>query len=370
MENKEEVKNENVTPEEVKSEIVAPEVTTNEKANQEELKENSEQNPINQDESLLQEPVEKPTKIVNPDAFNSDERVLYEIKEEKQGNPIVVLVLFIIIVTFILNLNNINNFVQKKLGHTYSRTSNVGGPSIAIEDSEDEEIHKFHDATNRVKIGDLDIFQVDTTNQGDEYFVTFTITNNGSTTYTYDKKYYLTLYEDNRVLYRALIFSYNLLAAHASAELRLVINQNAYDKANNYKLEEISTSLYEEKELNQQIDDYKVLTCKYRNDIMEYYFKENMLEKINETYNVTYDEPQYEALYEEYNILSQKYNSMNGIESIFYGRPDSFEVINKFTLSEIQDYELSSLNVYRYFKFRENSKIVAFEMTSMGYTCS
>ena len=368
MENKEEVKNETVMPKLNEKNEANNNIKDDNNAVKEET--NNETSNV-ADDKAQQEPPKKVEKIVNPDAFNSDERVLYEIKEEKQGSPIIVMILFALLAVFILNLPRINDFVQKKFGHTFTRTS-VNTSNSNTKEEKQEEKNKFHDASNRVKIGDLDVFQVDTVQKGqDEYFTTFTITNNGNETYTYDKKYYLVLYESERALYRTLIHSYDALAPHASAELKLVINKNAFDKADNYKLEEINTSLYEEKELNKKEDDYMVLTCKYRNNTLDYYFKDNMLEKIKETYTVLNSDEQYETLYQQYNSMSQNYNSMNGIESIFYGQPDKFEIINTFTLSENkQPYLGDALKVYRYFYYRVNSKIVAFEMTSMGYTCS
>lgn len=368
MENKEEVKNETVMPKLDENNEVNN--TAKEDNNTIKEPENNKEANNGENEIKTQEIPEKAKKIVNPDAFNSDERVLYEIKEEKQGSPIIVLILFILLAIFILNLPTINKFVQEKFGHTFTRTPVVDSSNTGTTQNNTTETNKFHDASNRVKIGELDVFQVDTVNQDDEYFTTFTITNNGNTTYTYDKKYYLVLYEDDRALYRALIHSYDALASHASAELKLVINKNAYDKANNFKIEEINTSLYEEKQLTKQEDDYMVLTCKYRNDDINYYFKDNMLEKIEENYSVPITDPEYEALYQEYSTKSQNYNEMNGIESVFIGRQDSFEVENKFSLSEIQEIDLRNLKVYRYFQYSTNSKIVAFEMTSMGYTCS
>lgn len=356
MKNKEEVKNNPQEQENIKTDNIEPpkEETTSEK----------------KEEVIVEEAPKKAEKIVNPDAFNSDERVLYEIKEEKQRSPIIVLILFILLTLFIFNLPKINDFVQKKFGHTFTKTPNVSSSNVSKEEEEKEEKNKFHDALNRVRIGDLDVFQVDTTNQRDEYFITFTITNNGDTTYNYKQKYYIVLYEDDRAIYRALIQSYNPLASHASAELRLVTNKNAFDKANNFKLEQISESLYEEKELTKKEDDYMVLSCNYRNNNMNYYFKDNMLDKISETYTVSTSEPDYDTLNQYYSELSQNYNNMTGIESIFYGRPDSFEMINTFTLSEIQEVDLEKLRVYRYFKYKTNSNVVAFEMTSMGYICS
>ena len=77
----------------------------------------------------------------------------------------------------------------------------------------------------------------------------------------------------------------------------------------------------------------------------------------------------YQEDYEDYKGYSYKYNQINGFESTFVETSEDFTMIATGNLNQIQDITMSDLKVYKFFKYRTNSRVVAFEMSALGYTC-
>lgn len=305
--------------------------------------------------------------------FNRDDEILYTVEDEKEGNPLVIVGLFAVIALFVLFLQPINTFINKTFGleinffPNQTTPSNTNNPTIQEEDQK----YSFKDPSKRVKIGPLALTNiVIVKNNSGEYEIDFTIINESEESYIYDKKYYIVLYDDDNILYRSLIHSYSPLAAKAANELTLPVNEAAYKRANGFKLEEISETQYPKVEFTSQIDEYDVLTCSRGNDTMEYYFEDNMLIKEKEKYfEESMDSTNYQENLNDYKNKSENYNNIDGITATFVETSSDFTMISEIELEKIQDITIKNLQVYKLFKYRTNSRTVAFEMNSMGYTC-
>ena len=303
--------------------------------------------------------------------FNRNEEIIYTEKEEKEGNPLFVLVVFGFIAVFVLLLPIINTTLRKTFGLEYKFFENQWSstPTAPIQE-EESNIHSFKDSSTRVRIGSLALTNFVTTQVDGEYEIDFTIINEGDESYIYDKKYYVVLYDNENIIYRALIHSYNPLAAKAADEISLPITNNVYKRANGFELVEISETQYPKIEYVNQADNYDLLTCTRNFDTMEYYFEDDMLIKIKEKYFEEQSEStKYNDHLLEYKSNTLKYNQVNGFEATFIETTEDFTMISIGNLNQIQDITMSDLKVYKYFKYRTNSSVVAFEMTAMGYIC-
>lgn len=319
-----------------------------------------------------EEKAEKAIKKENHErTFTRNEEVLYTEKEEKEGNPIVLLVIFAVIVSFVFLLPVINTNLRKIFGLDYSYFENKWSATpTAPQIQQETQKHSFKDSSTRVEIGNLALTNFVTTKNDEKYEIDFTIINEGDESYIYDKKYYIVLYNDDNLIYRALIHSYKPLASKAADELSLPITEFAYKRANGFELVEISETQYPEVEFVGQSDNYDLLTCTYNNDTMEYYFEDNMLIKVKEKYfEEKMESYTYQEDYEDYKGYSYKYNQINGFESTFVETSEDFTMIATGNLNQIQDITMSDLKVYKFFKYRTNSRVVAFEMSALGYTC-
>lgn len=319
------------------------------------------QNVQTEENMVVELPKEK--KLKN-EAFNSDEKVLYEIKQEAEGNPLVVVAFIVILIVFVAVLPII---AEKTNAFKSSNTPMATNPT-QVEPEPEQIGHKgFHeDAT----MGNIRIFNLVTSYINEEYKVSFTLVNEGKEAYTFDKKYYLLLYDEEKLLYRALIHSYEAVASKSAIEMNLAISEKAYNDANKFEIEEITTGRYPSTYLTQKEGEFDVLKCNYLKTNITYYFQDQMLMKIKEEYTDSFDaNPKYEEEKQKYFNLSTNYKLVNGFTSTFIDNQSDFRLINELDLVTIQNKELSDLKVYRYFKFRENVNIVAFELGSQGYTC-
>ena len=319
-----------------------------------------------------------PTSVTNqtPDqkkyGFNSEEKVIYKIKEEKDSNPIGTLFIILLLIGVVVFLPTI----AKKLGSI--KTAGFGfantneNAQAETEEDDSDKRYSFYDSTNAAKIGDLTVSQLGTSKNNDDYVLTFTMINKSEEPFLFDKKYYVHLYStDGILIYRALIYSFETLGAHASKEFKFNIPPTIAEKAKSFNLKEIEPGKYSDVTLNVKEGDYYTYTCTYQNNKLKYYFKDGYLEKIYETYEenslISLD---FYYKRDEARKIVNNYSSLgfdSHIDESF--DPDAFTLVNNIELLN-QDYNLSKIKQYKYFKYGTESKVVAFEMQALAYTCS
>ena len=308
------------------------------------------------------------TSFKNPDAFNSKEKVLFEVEPEKESNPVGTAIIFAILIFGLFMLP-----FAEKLFNKPNQNPDIGeiadtGEEI-IDDGLDD-VFMFNTEQVSAGIGGLEFKNFVTSETETGYKIHFTIINNNDASYSYKKKYYMDFYEGENLLYHALIHSYKVLAAKGSAELSLEISKKAYDRADSIKLVETKTTLYPKYEFNTKEGDYELLTCRYDKTEIVYYFKSGLLEKIRETYNnKDYQSASYAASKNEQQSQINRFKEVQGINANFVETNTEFTAQIDFELSNVQDSALTNLKVYRFFKYHEKGNIIAYEMPAMGYTC-
>lgn len=308
---------------------------------------------------------EQPKSKFNREAFNNEEKVLYEIKPEKEGNPFIVLIFFVFLISFIIFLPTITK--NTSLFNFFPKDT----PETPQEEETNDGKYDLRSSSVRIKMDDLEFANFVDSKTNDTYRITFTMNNNGQTPYMFDKKYYIIFYDrSDSVVYRALIHSFEAIGSLSAQEVSLIITQKAYEEATKFKIEEIETSRYPSVNLIESEDEYRILTCTYQNDEMKYYFLNNQLSKIKETYKESRDNSlNYNSNLETYRSTSNRYKEIEGFQSTFVETGNDFEMLNEFNLKDIQDITLTNLHVYRFFKYNENKDIVSFEMEAQGYQC-
>lgn len=310
----------------------------------------------------VQEP-KPPKKEPNPNAFNGQERLLYEIKPEKEGNPIVVVLFFLFLFTTIIALP----YFSKKIDLSIFKSST---PTQPVE-QEEEEYYYFNKSSVRAAIGNLEFTNFVKYQENGEYFVRFMVANNDEKPYQFDKKYYIVLYEDETILYRALIHSYDAIGSLGVSEVEATISEKSYNDADRFKIEEITELQYPTVRLIEEDGDYQVLTCNYHNDEIKYYFLDGKLNSLKETYTEERDSSTtYNDDLIKYRNLSLDYKKIENFQSTFVEDSTSFSMINSFNHKDISDATLYNLKTYKFFKYNESKEVVSFELEAQGYTCS
>lgn len=296
--------------------------------------------------------------------FNNDERILYEILPEKEGNPIVPVIVFSLLIIFILILPIISKNIIYNT-HLWTEEEPI------VETPAEEVFYHFNKSTVRATIGDLEFTNFVKSYVDDVYRVSFIINNVGERTFQFDKKYYIVMYEENKIIYRALIHSYEAIGSMAAQDIDLIISEYAYKNAEKFKIEEIKEAVYPSVKLNKFEGEYGILECNYKNDNIKYYFLNGKLAKISETYKEeTANNSSYETNKAYYKALSNRYKAVNGLNSTFIETNTDFTMLNSFELKNITDYDISRLQTYKFFKYNETKEIVSFELEAQGYLCS
>jgi adenylosuccinate lyase len=99
--------------------------------------------------------------------------------------------------------------------------------------------------------------------------------------------------------------------------------------------------------------------------------KDNMLKKIRETYNnKEYTTEGYQKDKSQKQSEIKRYQGVAGMNANFVETDTEFTAQLDFSLADVQASTLSTLQVYRFFKYHEQARVVAYEMPAMGYTCS
>lgn len=310
-------------------------------------------------------PIDSGTTNKNPNAFNDQEKVIYEIKPEKEGNPIIVVIFFVLLLGTVFALP----YVSTKLN--FDNENKPTSNNTPEEDDEEESIYYFDKSSVRAKLDGLEFTNFVKSKVGNRFFVTFNITNTNNNPYQYDKKYYVTLLENEVVVYYALIHSYDVIGTNAAQEITLPISEKAYNNADRFKIEEIVTAKYPEVKLNKKEGEYEVLTCTFQNDEIKYYFVDNKLLKLYETYTESQESSlTYEQDKVNYQNLSNEYKKVENFTSTFIETNIDFRIINEIPYRDVSNLALSNLKTYKFFRYNEHKNVIAFEMKAQGYTCS
>lgn len=305
----------------------------------------------------------------NPDAFNNKEKVLFEIEPEKESNPVGTLIIFAILIVGLLFLPLADKLINRNKTNIYTPIHNQAGEIINNNGLD----NMFYFDTQQVSAGigglELKNFVTEETTTG--YKINFTIINSNESAFLFNKKYYMDFYEGETLLYHALIHSYKPIAAKAATEMSLEISEKAYVRADSIKLVETKPELYPTYKFDSKEGEYDTLTCTYGKSVTVYYFKDNMLKKIRETYNnKEYTKEDYSKDKSQKSSEIKRYQGVAGMNANFVETETEFTAQLDFELSEVQASTLSTLQVYRFFKYHEQAKVIAYEMPAMGYTCS
>ena len=322
--------------------------------------------PSNNQKENVETPSEAPTTNVpkKKSAFNGEEKVLFEFKEEKESSLAVPIIVFLVLIFFIFILPSLSKKIVINFGIGNNQTTEV-------EQVAETDIFYFNKSTVRAKIDDLEFTNFVKSYQNNDYRVSFTMTNAGEKTFQFNKKYYLVMFNDeDRIIYRALIHSYESVGAMNTQSVDLIITKNAYDNGVKFKIEEIPQATYPEVKLLETEGEYEVLECTYGNDEMRYYFLDGKLSKIKEEYTEKSDSGTFQVNKAIYKSTSNRYKQVDGLSSIFIETSSYFTLKNEFELKEIPDATISLLKTYRFFKYNEKPEIISFELEAQGYSCS
>ena len=314
--------------------------------------------------------VEEKPKVQSGDAFNSKEKVLFEIEPEKESNPMGTAIIFASLGIGLLFLPFADKLINRGTGPS-GNNQHFNNNNEIINSTGLSNVYHFEKEQSSIGIDNLELKNFVTEETDTGFKINFTIINNGDAAYRYDKKYYMDFYEGEKLVYHALIHSYRAIAAKGADNLSLEISEKAFNRADSIKLVETKVELYPKYEFDTKEGDYDILTCTYDKTEIIYYFKDNMLEQIRETYtNSDYESDNFSKLKTTKQTEINAYRKVQGMNANFVETEKEFTAQVDFMLADVVDSSIANLRVYRFFKYHEKADIIAYEMPAMGYMCS
>ena len=287
--------------------------------------------------------------------------VIYTVKPEKQGNPLILLLFFIILVFLIIFLPKIEN----KFGNQNNPINNSNNTETPTTNNR----HKFNEAIESIDIDNLNFSNVMLSKTNNSYEISFTLINNRTNAFDYEGKYYIVLFRNDKIIHYALVQTLNKLDSKAAIELSIPIPANIYKQAESYEIRKIIETEYTSAKIKTQEKDYDILTCNFSNHEIKYYFLNKLLNKIEESYKYTNNIENFETQKEKIYKTNAKYKEIEGIESNYIETKEEIELINKYSLSDITDKDLQKLKKLELFRYNQKLDVVNFESIARGYSC-
>ncbi len=310
------------------------------------------------------------------------EQVIYQMKEDKGGHPLGVLLFFVVILAAIFFLPEITDYIGKFLPGLVSTSTLKNNNNEVTEENPKEEAKEAHKeeaklfdlngSISNATIGELQLGNFVKDNLSGDKSLKFYVLNNSDNTFSFNDstKFYIDLYKNDTYLSSVLVYSYEDIGSKQSKDFSVTISNDSYNKANKFKITRKSKSDYPSVNLKKSQEDYKILTCTYNNNTIDYYFIGSYLEKIEDTISENTSNVNYAADLMKYKDEANRFSTIDAIDYNVIEASNEFAIKIQIDLSKINDVELYNLAIYKYFNYHKESTVVSYEMKALGYTCS
>lgn len=282
-------------------------------------------------------------------------------KKSNIGRVIFIFIAFILVIYFI---NDISVFINNLLGKK---------SAVSIQELADEENINIHHGENKAK-EDIVYYTLNDNleiSYNDVLFNNFKYSNNilvfdvvNITSKNIDltnKKLFLELYNSNKTLLERFKIDINTLNHNTKTSFEFV-SKNNFDYL---VITEKNTNDYPPVNLN---ENNGTLSCYKDNETIIYTFNNNELLSIkhsivdNNVNDLNYSSR--EGLYQNKVMI---YNNINGITATFNSTVNGYSAV--FTI-ELDKANLSTISEKYYYSYKEQAKVVKFEMQTYGFSCS
>lgn len=269
-----------------------------------------------------------------------------------------IFIIFLLLILGTLYLPEISNYVSNKINPGVSDDYGDDSSVINNKDEDDalkEETTEYNISENPVI--DTDNFQINNIVLNNNT-ITFNITNKTTQTLNFDEEnYFLSLYSSSKTLLERIMINNVILNSGEAKNLSYNIQSANISiiSLNNIKTEEYPAFTAVG----------GLLTCTKDYETIKYLFNDNKLYGIQDIYEVPVSDENYANLYATYNLLSQSYTSLDGVQSSVTTENDvlKFQTIIGFRDSSV------AINKREIYSKDTDAKIIKFELESSGYAC-
>lgn len=287
------------------------------------------------------------------------------VQDKKKANVfgmIWIFIIFIIFIAGVIYLPEISAYINSYLN------PDVVVPSTPSKDNKKEDDTKDETSVKEYKIAnDLEIteesFKISNFNI-ENNTIKFKITNLTSEVLELkDAHYFVNLYSDNKKLLQR-IYLQDIISPSSEADATYDLSDSS---ASIISLVKISEEEYPSHIVTVPEEGVATLTCTKNYEKVEYLLNNNKVYVTNLLYEVNTTDVNFNNLYNNYQALQTTYNNIEGVSSNITLENGLLSFKTIINLSSVKS---DTLNLKTIYPFGTDAKVIYFEMTASGYTCS
>lgn len=287
------------------------------------------------------------------------------VQDKKKANVfgmIWIFIIFIIFIAGVIYLPEISAYINSYLN------PDVVVPNTPSKDNKKEDDTKDETSVKEYKIAnDLEIteesFKISNFNI-ENNTIKFKITNLTSEVLELkDAHYFVNLYSDNKKLLQR-IYLQDILSPSSETDAAYDLSDSS---AKVISLVKISEEEYPSHIVTVPEEGVATLTCTKNYEKVEYLLNNNKVYVTNLLYEVNTTDVNFNNLYNNYQTLQTTYNNIEGVSSNITLENGLLSFKTIINLSSVKS---DTLNLKSVYPFGTDAKVIYFEMTASGYTCS
>ncbi len=287
------------------------------------------------------------------------------VEDKKKASVFGIIWIFIIFVIFIagvIYLPEISSYVSNYVNPEETDTYTPSNKAKKEEDTTEKEKAKEYTISNELVITE-EKFTVSSFVL-EENVIKFKIKNLTEDVIDLnDLHYYMQLYNDNKKLLQR-IYLQDIVSPNSEVDASYILLDNA---PTTVSLVVISESDYPNYIVNANQDGTATLTCQKDYEKIEYILNNNKVYVTNIIYEVQTTDVNFNILYSNYQVMQTTYNNIEGVSSNI--SLDN-NILNFKTIINLSALKENTLNLKTVYAYGTDAKVIYFEMSSSGYTCS
>lgn len=288
--------------------------------------------------------------------------VVQDKKKASVFGMIWIFIIFIIFIAGVIYLPEISAYINSYLN------PEVVVPSAPSKDNKKEDYPKDETSVKEYKIAnDLEIteesFKISNFNI-ENNTIKFKITNlTNEVLELKDAHYFVNLYSDNKKLLQR-IYLQDIISPSSETDAAYDLSDSS---AKVISLVKISEEEYPSHIVTVPEEGVATLTCTKNYEKVEYLLNNNKVYVTNLLYEVNTTDVNFNNLYNNYQTLQTTYNNIEGVSSNITLENGLLSFKTIINLSSVKS---DTLNLKTIYPFGTDAKVIYFEMTASGYTCS
>lgn len=273
-----------------------------------------------------------------------------------------IFIIFIIFITGVIYLPEISAYINSYLNPEVVVPSTPSKDNKKEDDTKDETSVKEYKIANDLEITE-ESFKISNFNI-ENNTIKFKITNLTSEVLELkDAHYFVNLYSDNKKLLQR-IYLQDILSPSSETDAAYDLSDSS---AKVISLVKISEEEYPSHIVTVPEEGVATLTCTKNYEKVEYLLNNNKVYVANLIYEVNTTDVNFNNLYNNYQTLQTTYNNIEGVSSNITLENGLLSFKTIINLSSVKS---DTLNLKSVYPFGTDAKVIYFEMTASGYTCS